>query len=244
MSKEITITEPPSSVLELIERFATDSRVDVAKMEALLNMQERLMVGQAKQAFNEAFARLQPKLPRITKRGEVKYNDAKGKQKKAFSYARWEDVDAAIRPLLNEEGFSLSWTTQPHTSGGVVVLGTLRHGQGHEQIASIGPLPLDSSGGKNNLQAAGSTFSYAKRYTAQMLLNLTYEGEDDDGVKGGLQPISAEQVKEISDLLTEVHGNLDTFCDLLDVPSLVDISIEKYPVAINALMARKRKAAS
>lgn len=246
MNKEIVVAQSPESMLAIIERAATNPAVDVAKMEALLTMQERLIANQSRQAFNEAFARLQPKLPRITKRGEVKYpvekNNPQSKTKKAFSYARWEDIDAAISPLLNDEGFRLSWTTQPHAAGGVIILGTLRHVQGHEQNASIGPLPLDTSGGKNNNQAMGSTFSYGKRYTAQMLLNLTYEGEDDDGVSGGLQRITAEQVDEISHLLTESKGSLDAFCRLMDVESLVDISVEKFPVAINALMARKRAA--
>lgn len=240
-----TQDEKPQTMLAMIERFARDPAVDVNKLQALLNMQERLMANQARAEFNEAFARLQQKLPRITKKGEVRYptekNNPRSATKKAFNYARWEDIDELIRPLLNEEGFSLSWDSVPHASGGIVVIGKLRHSGGHEQIASIGPLPLDTSGGKNNLQAAGSTFSYAKRYTAQMLLNLTYEGEDDDGVAGGLQPISADQVKQISDLLTETKGNLDAFCTLMDVETLPDITVEKYPVAINALMARRRK---
>jgi hypothetical protein len=42
-------------------------------------------------------------------------------------------------------------------------------------------LQLDTGPGRNQNQAMGSTLSYGKRYTAEMLLNIVREGEDTDG---------------------------------------------------------------
>ena len=231
----------PLTMLALIARAATDPAVDVAKMAALLTMQRELMADQAKQQFNEALARLQTRLPRITKRGRIEYpeNKQKGTQKAAIPYALWEDIDAAIRPLLNEEGFSLSYDAPPAPGGGILFTGKLLHVGGHFETATIGPLPLDTSGGKNNLQAGGSTTSYGQRYTTKMLLNLIFEGEDDDGNRGGRELIGFEEMEQLSALITETGSNIDSFCRLMNVEVLADLDKMLYPVALNALMARK-----
>ncbi|HUC70424.1 MAG TPA: ERF family protein [Stellaceae bacterium] len=230
----------PATMLALIARAATDPAVDVAKMEALLRMQRELEADQARAAFNAAYARLQARLPRITRRGKIAYPGKSGGKGSSIPFARWEDIDAAIRPLLIAEGFSLIFDSPSGGDGRLLCSGTLLHVDGHSRSASI-PLPLDTSGGKNNLQAGGSAASYGQRYTTRMLLNLVFEGEDDDGAKGGAEYISAEQVKELSDLMRELAVNLDDFCRTLNVEALPDIQQAAYPVAINLLMARKAR---
>ena len=83
-----------------------------------------------------------------------------GQKRKAFKFATYENIDRVIRPYLQAEGFSLSFTTAPRTAdgGGAIVSGTLSHKSGHSRSASIS-VALDSSGGKNNIQAIGSSFS-------------------------------------------------------------------------------------
>ncbi len=125
---------------------------------------------------------------------------------------------------------------------GVIVTGTLRHKAGHSETASIGPLPLDTSGGKNNLQGAGSTFSYGKRYTATMLLNLTFEGEDDDGVKGGTQLIDDESVKRLSDLIMETKSDFNRFLKFMEVDGLPEIEVKDFPKAVNMLLQKRATA--
>lgn len=235
----------PSTMLALIARAATDPAVDVAKMEALLRMQRELEADQARAEFNAAFARLQPQLPRVKKDGSVSYpvdkNRPDGRQKKAFSYAKYEDIDLWVRPLLIKEGFSLSYDTEPQPNGAVLVIGTLMHVGGHERRARFGPAPLDTSGGKNNVQAARSTISYGQRATMTLLLNLVFEGADDDGVKGGAEFIDAEELRCIDELRRELAVDLESFCRTLAVESLIDLPKAAYPVAINLLMARKAR---
>jgi hypothetical protein len=92
------------------------------------------------------------------------------------------------------------------------------------------------------VQGAGSTFSYGKRYTATMLLNLTFEGEDDDGQRGGMQFIDAVAVKQLSDLLMKTNSDLNAFLDFMGVRSIPEIQVRDYPRAINAVMAKLVKA--
>lgn len=234
-----------STVLSIIAKAAADPAVDVAKMQALLDMQRQLMADQSRAEFNEAMARLQPRLPRIAKKGDVKYpvrkGDDDGPKKHAFFFARIEDIDDAIRPLLNDEGFSLSGDTIPQPDGRIIVTTTLLHRGGHSKTVQIGPLPLDTSGGKNNVQALGSTYSYGYRYGQRALLNLVFEGDDDDGVRGGQEFISDASVKVLSDLLIETKSDLGKFCALFSVGGLPEIQVADYPAAVNALLDKRRK---
>src|SRR4051812_41928358 len=93
-----------TAFLELISRAASDPTVDVAKMKELLSMRVEIMAREAEMAFSQAMARLQPRLPRITKHGRICVNGVVRN-----TYARIEDIDAVIRPLYSEEGFSISW---------------------------------------------------------------------------------------------------------------------------------------
>jgi len=230
----------PTTMLALIARAATDPAVDVAKMEALLKMRRELEVDQARVLFNAAYVRLAGKLPRIKKNGVIEYSDRKGKGAR-IKYARWEDIDRAIRPLLQSEGFALIFESSPSADGRIVETAILLHEAGHSRSSSFGPLPIDTSGGKNAIQGSGSARSYCKRYAGSDVLNLVFEGEDDDGVSGGAEYIGAEQVKELSDLMRELAVNLDDFCRTLNVEALPDIQQAAYPVAINLLMARKAR---
>jgi hypothetical protein len=237
----VAVREEPQSMLALIAKALHDPAFDISRLETLLRFQRELMADSAKTQFNEAFARLQPQLPRVKKNGEVWYpvekNNPDGPQYRAFKYAKWEDIDEGIRPLLNTEGFSLSFDTQSHPSGGYLIIGKLSHSAGHEKTATFGPVPLDTSGGKNNLQGAASSLSYGKRHTGSMLLNLVFEGEDDDG-NGGM--ITEEQAKEIVDLMRQA-GAGPKFLKYVKAQSVDDMG--SLEAAVATIQSRNYRAA-
>src|SRR6478609_1276872 len=169
----------PVSIMEVISRAATDPNVDIDKMERLLQMQERILARHSKEAFADALARLQPKLPVIEERGGIRDRNGNVQSK----YALWEDIVGIITPILAEEGFSLSFRTKSDTSS-VTVTGVLLHRDAHSEETCL-TLPMDTSGSKNNVQGVGSSTSYGKRYTASALLNLRTGEVDDDGKSAG-----------------------------------------------------------
>ena len=236
--------DPAPTMFALIERMASNPQVDIGKLQALLDMQERLENRQREAAFNAAFARLQQRLPRITKKGEIKYDanpDAKtaaGRKGSATAYARWEDIMEAILPHLHDEGFALTYDAPPGPDGRITCIATLIHRDGHSRSSSFGPMPLDTSGGKNNLQAAGSTNSYGKRFATRDLLNLVYEGLDDDGVRGGMTFITAADVAEIEALITETKSDRLRFLEYMGVAELENIQARDKD---RALVALRRK---
>lgn len=173
----LVVQSETATVLSIIERVAMNPDADIEKMERLLVMHERMQSKQAEAAYNAALSEMQPDLPVIAERGAIK-NKSGGIQS---TYALWEDINEAIKPILARHGFALSFRTD--CSAGVKVVGVLSHRQGHKETTDILLAP-DMSGSKNAVQAVASSISYGKRYTAGALLNLTSRGEDDDGNLG------------------------------------------------------------
>lgn len=187
------VVQAGSSLMDVISRAASDPNTDVEKLERLLGMYERITAQQAKAAYTAALAQMQPKLPVIDERGGIK--DRAGKVQS--TYAKWEDINDAIRPVLQAHGFALSFrvTTTPK----VAVTGVLAHCDGHSEETTM-ELPVDGSGSKNDVQAVGSSFSYGKRYTAIALLNITSRAPQDRDDDGNAAGISKDAQAAISDI--------------------------------------------
>lgn len=169
----IAVVSETAAVLQVIERAASNKDVDMAKLEKLLDMQERIMAKNAEMAFNRDMALMQAELPTISERGEIKVNDVVRSK-----YARFEDINEAVKPVLQKHGFAVNFKTDT-TGGSVKVTGLLTHREGHRETTEM-TLPVDVSGSKNPVQAIGSSVSYGKRYVMEALLNLTSRGQDND----------------------------------------------------------------
>lgn len=233
--------EPQSeagAVMALIARASSDPSVDVSKMEALFSLQERVMARQAEAAFNAAHARVVAQMPRVPKNGIVSLGTGKG----GYNFAKWEDIDRLLRPMMIAEGFSMIFDMAAKEGGGAVVTATLRHSGGHSVTASI-PLALDAGAGRNNLQAMGSTLSYGKRYLAEMLFNIVREGADDDGRSGGKQYLSSQQQSDLLDLIAATSTDLDRFFTAMniDAQTVGDIDVEDFPRLMNALRTKAQR---
>ncbi|BES72209.1 hypothetical protein RE428_32270 [Marinobacter nanhaiticus D15-8W] len=177
-----------NAIISVIERAATNPDVDINKMERLLDMQERIMERNAKSAFSAAMAQLQGELPTISEKGEIKVNG-----QVRSKYARFEDINEAVRPVMQKFGFAISFRVKTGDSH-ICVTGVLVHREGHSEETTI-DLPADITGSKNTVQSVGSSVSYGKRYVLQALLNITTSGEDDDGNAGGAYPNDKAQAE-------------------------------------------------
>lgn len=170
-----------ATLLAVISRAAADPQTDVEKMERLMAMYERIEARRAEAEFASALADMQSELPSISERGGIK--DRNGNVQS--TYALWEDINEAIKPILQRYGFALSFRTD--CVNGVAVTGVLSHKSGHHVTTTL-PLPVDTTGSKNAVQAVASSVSYGKRYTAGLLLNFTSHGEDDDAASVAPKP--------------------------------------------------------
>ena len=239
-NKAITNTPSPTDFLTMIAEAARDPNVDVAKMHGLLDVQERMMNRQAEIDFNIAFGALQKDLAevRIKKSGKITVD---GRERS--SYAKYEDIDAVVRPLMNKHGFTIRFSSIPEGNK-MIVRGTLSHEGGHS-VETVTPMVTDVNPKvMNNQQAIGSASSYAQRYILKMLLNLVFEGEDDDGKKAGTTFISDDQAAEIKELIRETNTNTIAFLDIMtDAENVEQISTRDYNRVVMALRAKRKTSA-
>lgn len=232
----VSSTPTPTNFLEVIARAASDPSVDPEKMHGLLDVQERMMNKQAELDFNAAFIRMQDELPRITKDSSIKHGN-----KVIAKYASYEKIDDVIRPILKNHGFALRFNSGPN-GGEMIVEATLSHIGGHSITDRI-PLKVEKVAAMNSAQAAMSAITYAKRGLATMLLNLVFEGEDDDGKNADYAAITDDMAAELKDLIRETETDVVKFLNTMvsGVKSVDEIALKDFDRVRNALLSKRAK---
>ena len=199
-----TAGDNSSTVLALIERVALDPRSDVEKLDRMMAMYERLKAKEAEFEYNAAKGRILKKLVgiKIVKTKSALQEMEKGKPQngvyQTFKYAPLEEIDKHLRPLLAEENMDLSYSDEPREGGGIRIRGRLKHLPSGHYEDSFMSAPLDTTGGKSEVQAVGSTNSFLRRYVACNIFNIVVVGDDDDGAMG---TVDEDQAKTILDLI-------------------------------------------
>lgn len=224
---------PSTDLLAVIAQAVADPRIDVEKMERLLVMHEKITAQNRKIAFDAAMARLQPKLPQITKSKKI---IVKGNERSR--YAPIEDIDAHIRKPLAEEGFSFSFDSDSTDGKLYRITAKLSHCEGHSETKTV-LLPLDSSDYRSAVQSAGSTISYGRRTLIKMHLNLIEVGEDNDGTQG--KPISQDQADTLRDKLNEINADVAKFLQVMGVPRIEDMDSDQLAKAYDLISKRGAK---
>lgn len=235
-TQESMAVQPATDLLSVIAMAVQNPAVDVAKMQALLDMKLRVDARDAEVEFNAALARLMPKLPRIQKDGAIFNKDGKSIRSR---YAYYEDIDAAIRPLLSEEGFSFSFDTDDSVAGSLRVIGTLAHKMGFSRKSSL-TVPTSNpviTGG----QAVGAANSFAKRYIVVNMLNIVTVGQDND-MQGEKKKISDEQVLQLEMKISDMSADKQRFLEWAGYSQLADVLEEDFQKLLRALEAKGRKA--
>jgi hypothetical protein len=226
----------PANILDVIARAANDPQTDVAKMEKLLEMFERISSKKAETEFNEAMTACQKAMGPVAAREENSQTHSK--------YASYADLDKALRPIYTANGFAISYSTadSPKAEHIRVVAYVTRGGYCRTYHAD---LPADGKGAKGGdvmtkTHAAGAAMSYGMRYLLKMIFNVAV-GEDD---KDGNQPtetLSDEQIANITALITETGSDKTKFLRYLKVSKLSDIPAANYLTVVKLLEAKRRQ---
>lgn len=231
-----------AAIISMIERMASDPTIDIARLEKILELRERVNSQNERRAFDAAFAAMQPDLPVISEKGEIKVgNEVRGR------YAKWADIGDATAGPLAKHGFALRHRVS-QTDTKVVVTGVLSHREGHSEETSIS-LPIDTSGSKNAVQAIGSSVSYGQRYTGRVLLNLRSrfapDNVDDDGRASGAteEPweMGSEDIAYIKTLLGETNSNEEQFLLAARAASIEAFTPKQFKWALDRLNQKKRE---
>lgn len=223
----------PPSIIEIISAATMSRDVDVAKLRELVELHKDMERHAAEREFKAAMARLQAKMPRITRRGVIMGRDREVRSR----FAPIEDLDAVIRPLLAEEGFSVDWNTEDKADK-MTVVGRASHRQGHSETRQL-TLVRSTPPGASATQGDGSTLSYGKRQVLKMLFNIVEENEDNDGA-GDDGLISAEQALEIDNLIAKTRSDRVKFCEHFGVANTNELLARDLGRALNMLDAKAR----
>ena len=225
----------PGDLMTAIAHAVSDPRIDVEKMSKLLDMHERIVADQRKVAYVAAMSRLQAALPQMGKFGQAKNS----------KFARLEDIDVVVRPLMAAEGFSVSMDEESSTEKTSTFAMTMSHRDGHSEVKRK-TFPIDVAA-KNRegqsvrpaIQDAGSTVTYARRYLLKMHLNIVETNEDTDGERPEF--ITDEQVKNIETLLQDTSSNVEAFLKMIaGAPSVREIQARDYKRIMNSLEEKLR----
>ena len=233
------------SILGAIMQAASNPAIDADKVERLMAMYRQIVADEAKRAYLAAFPDMQADLPVINQNGQIEIKEKGGtKVIQSTSYAKWEDINESIQPVLRAHGFGLSFRLGVAPDGKQNVTAVLSHREGHQEDTTI-TLMHDGTGSKNSVQAVGSTISYGQRYSSRALLNFqsrAREDRDDDGRSGGgAETISDEQADKLIDLIEAVGANRQKFLAYLGVESLGQILAKDFKRAVDALNAKGAK---
>lgn len=231
---EVSKSDMPE-FLAMVERLAINPDVDPDKIDRFLQMKERVDAKRAEMAFNAAFAEMQEALPVIEENGVIKV----GAEVRS-RYARFEDINDVVKPILKAHGFAIMFKTTSQ-KGEVTVTGILTHREGHRETSDL-TLEADTSGSKNGVQSIGSSTQYGKRYVINALLNLTSRGQDDDGKRGATVLVNTKQVADLTALAEEVGADIPKFCKYFKIDKIENLPASLYESAVKAF-EKKRKAA-
>lgn len=236
---EVARLAPAQGLDNSLMQLLSDPKITPEKMQVILQARREILADRRREAFQAAFVQMAADMPRVNKQGLVELRKD-GRVLGSYKYARWEDMDEAIRPVLQKYGFALTFAEIPTSNGRVQVRGELMHVDGHS-IQSERTMPPDTGPGRNSLQAEGSAISYCKRYLAEELCNIVRKGVDDDGRSAVSKPITPKQAAELLILLKAIKTKPDTFLRLFvtNCEKIEDIQERDYPRLINALKEKQ-----
>jgi len=248
----ITVYREPSPAQgydDMLARMLADQKdLTPEKMEILLRVRRELLGDRRGEAFQIAFAKMAAVLPQVEKQGMVELIRG-GETKGSYRYAKWEDMDTVVRPIMTAHGFSLMFQEYVNDKGLPMLRGKLMHVDGHAEISERQIRP-DPGPGRNETQAWGSGLSYAKRYLGEGLLNIVRRGVDDDATTADDQSITEDEVNEIRRLLMDTmpaDRNIGEYTTrflhamLTGIEQVEDIPRRDFTRLKNALADRQRQ---
>jgi hypothetical protein len=179
-------------------QIAVAQGADIDKLKQLMDLQERFEVREARKAFVSAMNKFKSNPPDIKKNKLVQFDTSKGQT--SYRHATLDHVCDEVTKGLSGVGITHAWKVGQEKDGLITVTCVLTHELGHSENTQLMGFP-DDSGGKNKIQAIGSTVTYLSRYTLLSACGLA-SGEDNDGQSSSKSGVSAEdlakQIEEIS----------------------------------------------
>ena len=177
---EIQAMSPINQAMQMVNNGG-----DIKNLEKMMELQERYDANEARKAYHHAMTDFKKSPPKITKSKHVKYGNTN------YKHADLASITEMINSALSEQGLSAAWKTDQENN--ISVKCTITHVLGHSESTTLSS-PPDNSGGKNSIQAIGSTITYLQRYTILALTGLAAHDQDDDGQEAQAKPAERKEI--------------------------------------------------
>lgn len=204
MSNQSLAVRTPAQLIEL----AVEKGANADELGKLMELQLRWAANEARLSYIASMKQFKDKAPEILKTRKVEYQN-KDRSMTTYHHAELDKISDVIGEALLAVGITHAWRTAADSNGRIVVTCVLTHQHGHSEDVATLSGPADTSGGKNNIQAIGSTTTYLQRYTLLAGTGLAPEGvtTDNDGATDGLEEnavrdylITMEDARETEEL--------------------------------------------
>ena len=226
-----TQTPTPMHMIQI----AMEQGADVEKLEKLMALHERYEQNEAKKAYIDAMARFKSEAPKLTKNKHVAFG------KTEYDHATLDHVVSEISRAMSPLGLSFNWHTEQGDGGQIRVTCIITHVMGHSEQTSL-VAGADQSGGKNNIQAVGSTVTYLQRYTLLAATGLAVSGQDSDSIAPGeVLTITDAELNTITDMILATESDEAKLLKFVGAPSLEGMTIAQYRKAMSALQAKQNQ---
>jgi hypothetical protein len=215
MENEIVTVQPTAITPMGMLHLAVSKGADIVQIEKLMELQMRWEANEARKAFNLALSKFKALGITVGKNAKVSYKTDKGLTE--YSHASLGNVCDVTGPRLGQFGLSARWETSQEADK-IRVTCILAHEAGHSEKVWL-ESGRDSSGGKNNIQALGSTVSYLERYTLLAITGTATANQDDDGRGAYSYDGEADkpEVKKREEIIYLPDSEFDRLCaDRLD----------------------------
>lgn len=188
-------------LMKIIQQAALDPTFDAAKLAVLLDVKLKWEADEARKQFWEAYELFKRNLPQIEKTKHVSFPTSGGGRTE-YKHAELDKITPILTEALLAVGITHSW--RPSDTNGKTTVTCVFRGFGHSEDMATLSGPPDTSGGKNNVQAIGSTNYYLQRYTFLAACGIAPKGCDDDGKTIGMSGQAIQEYCEtIKDATTE-----------------------------------------
>lgn len=235
--ENLPVVDQQTAFFSAIERLAINPDANVEKIKQIMDMQERALDRNAKQAFNAAMTKAQNRIELVVAKNENVQTHSR--------YAALKDILIHTKQIYTEEGLSLMfYEGQTEKKDHVRVCVDIMHDQGHTKKRFI-DMAVQTTGiaGKammTLIHGEGAAFSYGRRYLTCMIFNIP-TGDDNDGNTSDVAYITIDMQTEINDLIKSTKANRAKVLSYLKAKSVEKILLSDYGKALIAFKTVKER---
>lgn len=238
--KQEIVSSSPITPMQMLS-MAVEQGADLDKLSKLMDLQERWEANEARKAFVVALNAFKADPPTITKNKHVFYKNKTGGTTD-YNHASLDHASEEIGKALSIHGISHRWNVEQLDGGAIRVTCVLTHEKGHCESVPM-QSGADQSGGKNSIQAIGSTVTYLQRYTLLAATGMAVKDQDDDAATAEpVARITQDQSLTLRAKLEETGASVGGFVEAVkikfccgDITKIEEIPASNYDACISVI---------